>query len=73
MNDTFTFANTPEGARQRTDLATVYIANGITTREFEEDWTDGDMTTRVLRLEVTGKRKGEGQIARDMKARKNAL
>jgi hypothetical protein len=70
MNDTFTFANTPEGAQQRTALADIYKCRGIATRAFEEDWTDGDLTTHVLRLEVTGKRKGQGQIARDMKERK---
>lgn len=71
MADTFTFANTPEGAERRTALADIYKCQGIATRAFEEDWTNGDLTTHVLRLEVTGKRKGEGQIAADMKARKS--
>ena len=71
MTDTYTFANTPEGRAQRTRVANVYNLAGRTVREFEEDWTHGEHTTRVLRLEVTGKRATEGQIARDMKARKS--
>lgn len=70
MADIFTFANSCIGHEQRDSLADVYAHNGITTRKFEETWTNGNQTTRVLRLEVTSKRKGEGQIAADMKARK---
>jgi hypothetical protein len=70
MTGIYTFANTPEGEQHRQRLITTLAAAGFTCREFEEDFTDGDMTTRVLRLEVGGKRKGEGQIAADMKRRK---
>jgi hypothetical protein len=69
MIDTFTFANTPEGRALRAHTANIYNLAGREVREFEEDWTNGTQTTHVLGLEV-GKRKDEGIIARDMKARK---
>ena len=69
MVDIITFPNTDAGRAQRTDLIAIYEASDIPTREFEEGWTYGSHTTHVLRLEV-GKRKNEGQIARDMKARR---
>ena len=69
MTDLFTFANTQQGRELRTHVADIYRLAGRPVREFEEDFTDGDMTTHVLRLEVGGKRAGEGQIAADMKRR----
>lgn len=67
--DIMTFPDTDGGRALRDHVANVYNLQGRFIREFEEDWTDGELTTHVLRLEV-GRRKDEGNIARDMKERK---
>jgi len=68
MTDTFIFANTEAGRAQRTHVANVFNLAGRTVREFEEDFTTGNMTTHLLKLEV-GKRVDEGKIAADMRER----
>jgi hypothetical protein len=66
MNETYSFANNLAGRTQRSQLRLNLEAEGRVCEEFEDIICD----VLILRLRVLGKRKGEGLIAADMKARK---
>jgi hypothetical protein len=70
FRDTYTFSNSDAGRALRTDLHASLVSQGRTVREFSETLDVGGDIVTLLKLEVSGKRPGEGLIARDMKARK---
>ncbi len=71
MNDTYTLPNTDAGRVLRDGVVRSLTSNGITYREYEETVAVGQLTFVLLKLEVTGKRPGEGRIAETMKERKS--
>lgn len=70
MTDFFTFANTEASRALRANLVDNFHRLAIDFRVFEEDWETEAGPVHVLRLEKLGKRPGEGQIAKAMKASK---
>ncbi len=71
MRDTYTFPNNNAGREYRTNIGLGYALCGIEYREYEETVQVGKLTFTLLKLEVTGKRPGEGKIAKAMKEKKS--
>ena len=67
MNSFYTFPLNETGQRLRENLVASLTRFHIPFREFQEEIAG----FTCLRLEITGKRPGEGKIAADMKARKH--
>jgi hypothetical protein len=67
----YTFSNNLAGRQVRADVVASCVSQGFDCREYEETVTAQGVTYTLLCLEVTGKRKDEGKIARAMKARKS--
>lgn len=71
MRDRYTFANSDAGRKLRQQTADSLRSQQIESEMGEEVMTGIDYTCNLLTLTVTSKRLGEGQIAKDIKARKS--
>lgn len=69
MKNQFSFPNDEAGRTLRTEVSAIWRENGYQVNEFEEHIQVGEQTITLLILEY-GARLGEGQIAADVKKRK---